>query len=496
MTISAKVVATLPVAVRVEGNKLKAEKLKDMKRYCFVIIISFFYCAIAFAQQSEWKELIDKKQFDLVISQAANLLPADTADFSKMYLIGQAYEGLLKYRDAYNYYKQCYVLDSTRTDMLNTLARISGNLGRVREAEKYYKQVIEYDSTDFYANYQLARLYVQTGNNREGLKYYDYLLERDPENSVILRAKGDCYTRMDSLFPALECYDKAYSHNVENAPLAALLINTLLTLHHPLFNNYVEVASSVCDTALFYNPADITLRQKKAMIHFMNRDYLAADSVYTSLLADRDSSFITLKYCGCSRYYAQNWFDAIEPFEKAFAKDSTAGDVCIMLGVSLGRTYDVMKAFEYFDRAEKLMEPDEYWSNMLIQSRAEMYVKKGDCKKGSELYYLLWKKDRKQLSWLQNVHNCYGWKKISDMSDDEKQRFLFICFLYASEVSEVKENTEQEMYLFYLRSTLKKFHEEMFFAGVKSFPMVSPDNKKNTMSEEKLKELIDKLPEK
>ena len=234
-----------------------------MKRCCLLIILSFLYCSITFAQQSEWKELIDKKQFEKVISQADNLSPADSVDFSKMYLIGQAYEGLLKYKDAYNYYKQCYVLDSTRTDMLNTLARISGNLGRVREAEKYYKQVVGYDSTDFYANYQLARLYVQTGNHQEGLKYYDYLLERDPENSVILRAKGDCFSRMDSLFQALECYDKAYSLNVENAPLAALLINTLLTLHHPLFNNFVEVASSVCDTALFYNPEDIALRQKK-----------------------------------------------------------------------------------------------------------------------------------------------------------------------------------------------------------------------------------------
>ena len=180
--------------------------------------------------------------------------------------------------------------------------------------------------------------------------------------------------------------------------------------------------------------------------------------------------------------------------EKAFVRDTTAGDVCIMLGASLGRTYDAMKAFEYFDRAEKLMEPDAFWVDMLIQSRAEIYAKTGECRKGAELYYQIWKKDRTKLVWLQNILFCYAGKKMPDMTDDEKQRYLFLCFLYASEVSEVKENSEQEMGLSYLRSTLKKFHEEMFFSGVNSLPMISPDNKKNTITIEKLKELIDKLP--
>ena len=466
-----------------------------MKR-CILIIFSFLCCAITYAQQSEWRELIEKKQFEKVILHADNLLSADSADFSKMYLIGQAYEGLLKYKDAYNFFKQCYVLDSTRTDMLNTLARISGSLGLVGEAEKYYKQVVEYDSTNFYANYQLARLYVQIGNNHEGLKYYDFLLERDPENSVILRAKGDCYTRMDSLYQAMDCYYNAYNHNKENAPLASTLINTMLTLHNPLFNNFAGAAYAICDTALYYNPGDITLRQKKAMIHYMFREYVKADSVYTSLMADKDSSYVTLKYCGYSRYNAQFWFDAIEPLEKVLAIDSAAFDISIMLGVSLGRTYDVKKAFEYFDIAEKAMAPDEFWTDMLIQSRAEMYIKTGDCKTGAELYYQQWKKDPKRLSWLQNIYVCYGKKKMSEMSDEEKQRFLFICFLYSSEVSEVKENTEQQMHLKYIQTALNSFHEEMFFTGVKSLPMVSPDNKKNTITIEKIKELIDKLAEK
>ena len=467
-----------------------------MRRYYYYLLFCFF-CSTGFAQQQqEWRTLIDKKQFEQVISQAADMQAADSADFSKMYIVGQAYEGLLKYRDAYNCYSLCYELDSTRIDMINTLARIAGSLGKVKESEKFYKQVLGYDSTNFHANYQLARLYIQLGNSAEGTKYYEYLLERDPENPILLRALGDCYTLMGWLYDAKDCYYKAYYNNVENAPLASLLINTLLGLYHPSLNDFLDVAFSVCDTAMSYHPKDISLRQKKAMIYYTKAEYLKSDSVYTSLMADSDSSFITLKYCGLSRYHTRNWYDAIEPFEKAFDKDTTAGDICIMLGISLGRTYDVMRSFEYFDKAESLMTPDEYWYNMLIQFRAEMYVKIGECDKGAELYYQLWNNSKKQISWLQRLTSCYGREKLSEMPDERKQRYLFVCFLYASEVkdaSEVPEDVTLSSSLLHLRSTLEKFNEEMFFRGLKSLPMTSPDNKKNTLSAEKLKELIDKL---
>jgi hypothetical protein len=462
-----------------------------MKKFCFYIL---FFCSgiSTFAQQAEWRGFIDKKQFEKVILQASNLQPADSADFSKMFLIGQAYEGLLKYREAYNCYKQCYALDSTRTDMLNTLARISGYIGRANEAEKYYQQVIGYDSTNFFANYQLARLFVNKRKFSDGMKYYDFLIERDTLNIVLLRAKGDCYTLMDSLPQAAALYGSAFYKNVEDASLALVYSNTLLNLGGP---NDAQEALLVCDLALSFNPEDLALRQKKAMIHFLFKDYKTSDSIYTTLMAEQDSSYLTLKYCGCSRYYTRNWYNAIEPLEKAFDKDTTAIDVCLMLGISLGKTYDAERAFELYDRAEKLMTPDEFWSNALVEYRAETYTRIGNCKKGTELYYQIWKKDNNKISALQNILACSGRKRFVDMNDEEKQRYLFVCFLYATEAPEAEENTMREMNLSNVRSVLEKFHEEMFFKGLKSYQMIAPDNKKNTISFEKVKELIDKLPE-
>ena len=470
------------------------------KEKVMLFLFSCFYCVICHAQQSEWRDLIDKKQFDKVISQAKNLESTGQDNFSKMFLLGQAYEGLLKYKDAYDHYKRCYSIDSTRIDMLNTLARIAGNLGKAKETEKYYKQVVSLDSTNFYANYQLSRLYTQTGNYAEGMKYVDFLLEKDPENPVLLRSKGDCYYNMDSLIQASDFYYNAFYYNVENASLASTLINLLLKFYTPMppGNEYLYISKAVCDTALFYNPEDRSLLQKKALMCYMEGYYKKADTIFTSLMEMKDSSFITLKYCGFSRYNSQNWFDAIEPFEKAYAIDSTTtADVCILLGLSIGRTYDVKRAFEYFDKAEELMAPDEYWVDMLLQARAEMSIKKGECQKAAEYYYQLSKKGKMKLSMFQGLYNCYYRTGFEKMPDSEKERFLYICFWNVTEeLKEIRESEKQNDYtLLKLRSMLLKYQEEMFFRSMKEYPMVSPDNKRSTLSKEKLKELLDKLPE-
>ena len=454
--------------------------------------------ASAVSKYAQWRDYLDKKQFEKIIAEAGSLQRADSADFTTMYLIGQAYEGLLKYKDAYHSYKVCYTLDSTRTDMLNSLARNASNIGRLSEAQKYYQQVIGFDSVNFYANYQLARLYVTLERYQDGLRNYDRLLEKDPENTAILQAKGDCYSYMDSLYSALECYLSANQTNVENASLAATLINLMLKLNDQMTNELLDSASVICDTALFYNPVHKVLRQKKAMIYYVKGEYPRADSVYTSLLADLDSSYMTLKYCGLSRYYARKWYDAVEILEKAFEVNELDVDVCLSLGASYSKMSRFTEAFDYFDIAEVLLSPSPLYVQMLDVFRAELYCKTGECNKGAELYYTYWTEREKQLSWLPNIELCYRKTNMEDMSDDQRQRYLFIVFLHATEILEktFPKGTELASQYRYLLSVLRKYDEEMFFRGVESLPMVLPNNKKTTISKEKLKELIGKLSEK
>ena len=461
-----------------------------MIRNGFFSIVFVCCCLTVSSQQSEWRNLIEKKQFEKVILQLDELQPADSADFEKMYLIGQAYEGLLKYKDAYNFYKQCFLLDSSRMDMLNTLARISVNLGKAKEAEKYYQMVLEVDSANFYANFQLARLYVSVERYEEGLGYYDYLLESDSDNVSILWAMGDCYTRMGDLQLAYTYYFFAFNLNRENATLANSLINTLLKIDP----GSSDVAMAYCDTALYYNPGHKALRQQKAMIYYLKKEYSNADSIYTELIDEGDNSYNTLKYCGCARYQKHKWYLAIEPLEVAYEMDPTAYDVCILLGICIGRAYDPGQALAYFDKAEKLMQPDSLWSNSLEGFRGEIYLKTGNRNKGAETYYRIWMKDKQQINLLQQIQRSYYVSNLEQLSEDDRQRYLFITFLYVSELFEHQDFEEmRRQNAPHLRSVLKKYEEEMFMRNLTNYPMLSPDNKRNALPVEKLKELIGKL---
>ena len=100
-----------------------------------------------------------------------------------MNAIGQAYEGMLRYQKAYDYYRLCFSMDTT-------------NLGRAEDAERYFHQVLSADSSNFYANYQLARLYFQLGEYEKAVDAYEKLQAQNEDNTVLYRAIGDCYTRM------------------------------------------------------------------------------------------------------------------------------------------------------------------------------------------------------------------------------------------------------------------------------------------------------------
>jgi hypothetical protein len=259
-----------------------------------------------------------------------------------------------------------------------------------------------------------------------------------------------------------------------------------------LLRGFLDEVHTICDTALFYNPENITIRQHKALTYYLQKEYETADSLYTALIADEDSTVMTFKFCGLSRFLKGNWYQAIEPLTEASKLDPTAVDVCIFLGISIGRTYNSGDAFEWFDKADSLMAPDSILSRQLIQYRAEMYCQRGNCSKGAELLYQLWVQENRQLAWLQQIQNCY-FRKKDNLSDNDKQRCLFICHLQALEILNNPADSVRTGGQRILLLMLSKFEEEMTLNNLKSLPMLSPDNQKSTLSIEKLQELIRNL---
>lgn len=250
-----------------------------------------FLCVLSLwgqAQSLNLQELVNKKQFQEVVARADSLTPADSADYATMSAIGQAYEGLLRYKEAYLCFSHCLKMDTNNVDALNAVARNAINFGRIAEAKQCYRKVLGTDSMNFYANYQLARLYYQLGDYGRATEHYHILASIEGENPSILTGLADCHIKRGTgpnTMIALSLYARALELNPENVRVASSLINTLLRMGDG------QGALQVCDTALFYNPDNSQIRQSKGMALYMTKDYKQADSVYTDLLADGDSSF-------------------------------------------------------------------------------------------------------------------------------------------------------------------------------------------------------------
>jgi len=450
---------------------------------------------VAQSQRENLQELLNRKQYNQVVSFTEQLQASDSSDFQTMYQIGQAYEGLLRYRDAYRFYQHCLTFDSIQTDLLYANGRMAANLGRIQEAESFFLKIWEADTTDFYANYQLARFYVQIGNDKKAIDYYEHLLEFDPNNAVFLRAVGDCYYRLNERFSAMEAYWFAFQSNKENAGLASTLVSALLPI---TMEDKFERVHAVCDTALFYNPGNTKILQHKGFAYYSDRKYTEADSIFSYLLAQGDSSFYNVKFGGSSKYYAGKHMDAIDLLEIAYMEDDTDIEVCMLLGSALGRTYDRQRAFQLLDRVEELMNPNPALVNLLKQFRADTHFRSNQYREAAALYYQLWTATQRS-DILLNLWSCYGRRVVNQSQDDDEQaRSMFVNVLIASERKRFQNydtNTSTYNTLTWVRSQLEKFREEMFFRGIKEYPMISPDNKRSTVTEARLQELIQQLPE-
>lgn len=458
---------------------------------CNLLTVLLLYCLLGTlnAQDVSWQDLVNRKQYAVVITRADSLSSADSVNYTVMSAIGQAYEGTLRYREAYASYRHCLSLDTANVDMLNSLARTATNLGKAKDAEAYFQRVLSSDSLNFYANYQLARLCYQLGEYVKAIEKYEKLQTQDPDNSTLWSNIGDCYSRME-IYPAASlAYFQAYNYNRENASLANVLINTM----YRMGGDYALEGLAICDTALKYNPGNRLLLKAKAMGLYMSKKFSQADSIYTDLLADGDSTYLVLKYGGASKYYAGYYLPSIDLLEMAYEQDSTSVEVCLLLGSALGKTYDRKRALVLLDAAEQGLKPNPFLWNQLLVFRAETYWKDGKKAESAAHYYQAWKDNPSRVDLLGEVARMYSVLDVDQYANqDERRRSLFIQMLYMEEM--LKKEADVKMLLFN-RTCLQALYEDMFFRGLSEETMIAPDGKKSKVSIVDLRNLINKLPE-
>lgn len=441
------------------------------------------------AQTTDFQTWVNQRQYEKVLAQSM-LMDMDTLDYANLSAVGQAYEGMLRYKEAYRIYERCLSMDSSRVDALNSLARTAMSLGKMRVAEDCFQKTLARDSANFYANYQLARVYALQGNYEQAIGQYLVLNQLDTTfvNPIVYNNMADCYQRLNDIPSAALCYLKAYQANKENAGIANSLVTCLLRLG----KENIGSALAICDTALYYNPENRVLQRNKAIALYMNRDYSRADSLYSHLLAQGDSSFLTIKYGGASKYYAGRQLDAIPLLEMAYVKDTTDVEVNLLLGASLGMTYDRKRAYRLFDQAEALMQPDKALTNLLLVSRGETYWRDGRSDEAMKLFYTAWQQQKERLDYLYRIdRQLDNWGK-SYKTEEELSKALFIKQLYLKECM-MTGRLQRDFHVY--RSFLQYVYEDAFFQGKEDITMISPDGKYSTITIGEVKKLMNLLPE-
>ena len=87
-----------------------------MNAKCNLVTVLLLCCLIfpGNAQEFNWQDLVNRKQYAAVIARADSLTPADSSDYEVMNAIGQAYEGMLRYITGRNFSQFCSALCAAR----------------------------------------------------------------------------------------------------------------------------------------------------------------------------------------------------------------------------------------------------------------------------------------------------------------------------------------------------------------------------------------------
>ncbi|MDR2586538.1 MAG: hypothetical protein LBC84_10060 [Prevotellaceae bacterium] len=453
-----------------------------MRKLVLIVMCMLVSHLCTIAQSTNYKEQIQSIH-DLVPESE---IVGDTAR-----TLAQAYEGLLKHREAYTYYSRWLSADSTNLDALNATARMALQLGRVDEGEELYLKAFSIDSTHFNSGLQLAKLNFQLKKYEKAQDYYLVLLLQDTTNISLLTSVGDCLYEMQSPF-AIEFYREAFELNKENVSLAITLINTLLSFRDMGQEILTKHSLDVCDTALHYNPNNKALLRSKGVISYLMKDYHTCDSLMTGLIASGDSTMMNFRYVSLSKYEQNLFFDALPYMEHYYRFNDENIEAAMMLGVSLGRTYDRKRALLLFDHVESLIQPAEDMVYQLGLQRGIVYQANGERSKAIHHYWQAAQISQKnQRAILSRLIHLYAFTKnrFEVATPEDYSQGLFVYLTYLRKVNEGPIEKENENNIAYAKYVLSLYLEDMFFKEVTRLQMESPDGKKEWVTREELERL-------
>ena len=111
--------------------------------------------------------------------------------------------------DAVEAFRQAFLLDRNKTDVLIELAAIHRSLRQRDEAERIYDWILRRERNSA-AKVGLAALYKDKKRLRDGLKLCDEVLADEPRNPYALRCRAGILSELDRGAEAADSFGKSF----------------------------------------------------------------------------------------------------------------------------------------------------------------------------------------------------------------------------------------------------------------------------------------------
>lgn len=107
-------------------------------------------------------------------------------------------------------FKQAFLLDKNRSDVLIELAAVHRTLRQRDEAEKIYEWILRRNKNSSVAKVGLAAVYKDKKRLRDGLKLCEEVLAQEPWNSHTLRCHAGILSELDRGAEAAESFQRSF----------------------------------------------------------------------------------------------------------------------------------------------------------------------------------------------------------------------------------------------------------------------------------------------
>lgn len=258
------------------------------------------------------------QMFEYSAQYASKSLAADPKKLDSYIILAESYMNLDDEEKCLETYKRATEHAETSERFFISRGLALQYFKRWEEAEEYFKQAIELEPENFFPYFGLSVSYLKTGKEEEALEVMYKVTELNPDHTTTLYNLGQHFFKKKDYKKAVEYFLRAINSSND---AKHIYFNIANCYHH--MGDY-KTSLKYWEKTVEYNPDNIDAKVNLANTYSILGDKpQAIRKIRSAYLADKNNPKITLVYA-ILLLKNDEFFDAIEKFEKTFELDKTA----------------------------------------------------------------------------------------------------------------------------------------------------------------------------